>query len=54
MGTLGPVATIFLGYLFLDEAITPIQLAGAALVTTGVAAIAFKKAAPTVSPAVGG
>lgn len=43
IGTLGPVATIFLGYLFLDEAITAIQLGGAAMVTTGVLVIGLKR-----------
>jgi len=35
----GPVATIFLGFAFLGEPITAIQLAGAALVLAGVVAI---------------
>lgn len=43
IGTLGPAATIFLGYAFLDEPITPVQLAGAALVVAGVLAIALKR-----------
>jgi drug/metabolite transporter (DMT)-like permease len=34
-GMIGPVATIFLGYVFLGEAITPLQLAGTALVMGG-------------------
>ena len=36
VGSMGPVATIFLGFLFLGEAITLVQLAGAALVLAGV------------------
>jgi drug/metabolite transporter (DMT)-like permease len=44
LGTVGPVSTIFLGFAFLDEPITAIQLAGAALVMTGVAAISLAKA----------
>ena len=39
IGAVGPVATIFLGVIFLDEAITAIQLLGAALVMAGVLAI---------------
>jgi len=39
LGTVGPVATIFLGFAFLGEPITAIQLAGAALVLVGVVAI---------------
>ena len=40
LGTVGPVATIFLGFAFLSEPVTAIQLAGAALVLAGVVAIA--------------
>ena len=36
VGALGPVATIFLGFAFLGERITIVQLAGAALVLAGV------------------
>ena len=43
LGTVGPVATIFLGFVFLDEPITAIQLAGAALVMAGVLAISLAK-----------
>lgn len=39
-GTLGPVVTIFLGWLLLDEAIGAGQLAGAALVIAGVLVMA--------------
>ncbi|MBL0140683.1 MAG: DMT family transporter [Betaproteobacteria bacterium] len=44
LGTVGPVATIVLGLVFLDEPITAIQLAGAALVMAGVLAISLAKA----------
>jgi len=43
ISTLGPAATIFLGYAFLGEPITVVQLAGAALVIAGVVAIALKR-----------
>lgn len=43
LGTVGPVATIFLGFAFLDEPITAIQLVGAALVMTGVVTISLAK-----------
>ena len=43
IGAVGPVATIFLGAAFLDEAITVLQLAGAALVLAGVLAISLGK-----------
>lgn len=43
MSSVGPVATIFLGYVFLGEPVTPVQLIGAALVMTGVLAISLKK-----------
>ncbi len=43
IGSVGPVATIFLGFLFLGEAITVIQLAGAGLVMAGVLAISLQK-----------
>jgi drug/metabolite transporter (DMT)-like permease len=39
-GTLGPVLTLFLGWGLLDEAIGPVQLAGAALVIVGVLVMA--------------
>ena len=39
IGSVGPVATIFFGAIFLGEAITAVQLAGAALVLAGVLAI---------------
>jgi drug/metabolite transporter (DMT)-like permease len=43
MSSIGPVATIFLGFVCLGEPITLLQLAGAALVTMGVLIISRKK-----------
>ena len=43
VATVGPVVTIFFGYLFLGEPITALQLCGAALVVVGVLAIATKR-----------
>ena len=43
MSSIGPIATIFMGHIFLGEAITAIQLVGAALVLIGVLAISLKK-----------
>jgi drug/metabolite transporter (DMT)-like permease len=43
IASIGPVATIFLGFLFLDEPITALQLAGAGLVMAGVLAISLQK-----------
>lgn len=45
IGSVGPIATIFLGFIFLDEAITAIQIAGAALVMAGVLAISLQRKA---------
>jgi drug/metabolite transporter (DMT)-like permease len=42
MGTLGPVTTIAFGYLGLDESLSPIQIAGAAAVITGVVIVTLK------------
>ena len=39
VGSVGPIATIFFGYWFLNEPITVIEIAGAALVLTGVALV---------------
>lgn len=50
LGVFGPVATIALGYLFLDEPITLRQLAGAALVIAGVLAITLKRPASVSAP----
>lgn len=41
--SIGPVATIFLGFVFLGEPITALQLAGAALVMLGVLIMGRKK-----------
>jgi drug/metabolite transporter (DMT)-like permease len=43
VGAVGPVATIFLGYLFLGEEITVLQVAGAACVLAGILAISLAK-----------
>ena len=43
ISAIGPVMTIFLGFIFLAEPITAIQLAGAALVVAGVLIISLKK-----------
>lgn len=42
IGALGPVSTVVLGYLGLDEFMTPLQLVGAALVLAGVLIISLK------------
>ena len=36
ISTTGPIATLILAYLILDEAITPMQIGGTLLVITGV------------------
>lgn len=46
VGALGPVTTIVLGYLGLEEVMTPLQLAGSALVLAGVVVISLRPAAP--------
>lgn len=43
IGTVGPVATIFLGAIFLGEPITFLQLAGAAVVMAGVLIISLAR-----------
>jgi drug/metabolite transporter (DMT)-like permease len=43
-GALGPVTTLFFGWLGLDEIMTPVQLAGAALVLAGVVLVTLKAA----------
>ena len=45
VGSTGPVATIVLGFLFLGEAITAIQVLGAALVLAGVLATTVRRSA---------
>jgi len=42
IGALGPVSAIFLGYLGLDETLTPVQMGGAALVLMGVLLVTLK------------
>jgi drug/metabolite transporter (DMT)-like permease len=42
VGALGPVTTIVLGYVGLEEVMTPLQLAGSALVMVGVVVISLK------------
>ena len=44
IGALGPVTAIALGYIGLDEIMTPLQIAGAALVLVGVVVISLKPA----------
>jgi drug/metabolite transporter (DMT)-like permease len=44
IGALGPVTTIAFGWLGLEEAMTPLQLAGSALVLVGVVVISLRKA----------
>ncbi len=53
-GTLGPVITIFLGWLILDEAIGPWQLAGAVLVIAGVLVMARSPRDSRGTPAASG
>ena len=43
MASIGPVATIFLGAMFLGESITAVQLLGAALVLAGMLAISLQR-----------
>ncbi len=42
IGFVGPIATIALGYVFLSEIITPLQLVGTALVLVGIFVIGWK------------
>jgi drug/metabolite transporter (DMT)-like permease len=42
-GMVGPVSTLALGYLVLDEAVTGVQLAGTALVIAGIYMLSTKK-----------
>jgi drug/metabolite transporter (DMT)-like permease len=43
VGALGPVTTIFFGWLGLDEAMTPVQLLGAMLVLGGVLLVSLRR-----------
>jgi len=45
IGSVGPMATIFLGAIFLGEAVTGVQVAGALLVLAGVLVISMRKKA---------
>ncbi|HEY7689502.1 MAG TPA: DMT family transporter [Dongiaceae bacterium] len=45
IGALGPVSAIFLGYIGLDETLTLMQMAGAALVLAGVLLVTLKPSA---------
>jgi drug/metabolite transporter (DMT)-like permease len=42
IAAIGPVLTIFFGWLILNEAITPVQITGAALVLAGVLLVSLK------------
>lgn len=44
LGALGPVTTVFLGWLGLDEELTPLQALGGALVLAGVVLVSVKRA----------
>ena len=44
IGALGPVTTIFFGWMGLDETMTPVQLAGGALVLGGVMLVTLRPA----------
>ena len=46
IGALGPVTAIVFGWLGLEEVMTPLQLAGSALVLVGVVVISLRPAAP--------
>jgi drug/metabolite transporter (DMT)-like permease len=45
VGSIGPVVTIVLGYLFLNEPMSALQVFGAALVLAGVTLVTMKKSA---------
>ena len=45
IGAVGPIATIFLGAIFLGEQVTAIQLLGALLVLAGVLAVSLQRTA---------
>jgi drug/metabolite transporter (DMT)-like permease len=49
IGAVGPIATIFFGWLFLSEDVTLLQMVGAALVLAGVIVVA-RKPAPRPDP----
>jgi drug/metabolite transporter (DMT)-like permease len=45
VGALGPVSTIVLGWIGLEETMTSVQIAGVALVLAGVLAVSLRRAA---------
>jgi drug/metabolite transporter (DMT)-like permease len=49
IGSVGPVATIAMGSVFLREPVTALQLAGAGLVLAGVLTVTLKPAAPSTA-----
>ena len=49
IGALGPVTTIAFGWLGLEEVMTPLQIAGSALVLVGVVVISLKSAQKSVT-----
>ncbi len=51
IGAVGPVATIFFGWLLLNEQVSIQQIIGAALVLSGVILVARKPAPKPVAPA---
>ena len=46
IGAIGPVATIYLAYVFLGEAISPLQITGSVLVLCGVMMVSLGKRTP--------
>jgi len=51
-GTIGPVGTAFLGWYFLNEPVSPLQLAGIAVVLVGIAILLSIGNKPNQNPAV--
>ncbi len=51
IGTIGPVSTILLAYVFLGEPLTALQIAGSALVLAGVWQVSRPAAPPAEAPA---
>jgi drug/metabolite transporter (DMT)-like permease len=47
VGSVGPVSTIYLAYLFLDERLSLVQISGSILVLVGVLMISLKKRVPS-------
>jgi drug/metabolite transporter (DMT)-like permease len=45
IGSIGPVSTIYLAYVFLGEQLSPVQMTGSALVLAGVLMISLKRQA---------